>query len=138
MITKADGGKFGKTEQGNVWLDPAKTSPFQFYQFWLNATDEDAEKWIRIFTFLNKDEIETLIQEHKKDQSKRLLQKSLAKELTIFVHGENEYNEALETTDKLFTRQQASADSLSVEDLENMQGIIRINYSLDKLQQVLI
>lgn len=133
LLTKSDGGKFGKTEQGNVWLDPAKTSPFEFYQFWLNAADEDAEKWIRIFTFLSKAEIETLIQEHKKDQSKRLLQKSLAKELTIFVHGENKYNEALETTDKLFTRQQASADSLSVEDLENMQGIIRINYSLDKL-----
>ena len=87
----------------------------------------------RIFTFLSKAEIETLIQEHKEDQSKRLLQKSLAKELTLFVHGQNEYNEALETTDKLFSRQQASADSLTVEDLENMQGIIRINYPLDKL-----
>lgn len=133
LLTKADGGKFGKTEQGNVWLDPTKTSPYEFYQFWLNAADEDAEKWIRIFTFLSKPEIENLISEHRKDQSKRLLQKALAKELTLFVHGENEYNEALETTAKLFSHQQASADSLSVEDLENMQGIIRINYPLDKL-----
>ena len=135
LLTKADGGKFGKTEQGNVWLDPAKTSPYEFYQFWLNAADEDAEKWIRIFTFLSKVEIENLISEHRKDQSKRLLQKTLAKELTLFVHGENEYNEALETTDKLFSRQQASAESLTVDDLENMQGIIRINYPLNKLTE---
>ena len=133
LLTKADGGKFGKTEQGNVWLDPTKTSPYEFYQFWLNAADEDAEKWIRIFTFLSKIEIENLIAEHRKDQSKRLLQKALAKELTLFVHGENEYNEALETTAKLFSRQQASADSLTVDDLENMQGIIRISYPLNKL-----
>ena len=133
LLTKADGGKFGKTEQGNVWLDPTKTSPYEFYQFWLNAADEDAEKWIRIFTFLSKIEIESLIEEHRKDQSKRLLQKALAKELTLFVHGENEYNEALETTAKLFSRQQTSADSLTVDDLENMQGIIRISYPLDKL-----
>ena len=75
LLTKSDGGKFGKTEQGNVWLDPSKTSPFEFYQFWLNAADEDAEKWIRIFTFLSKSEIENLIEEHREDKSKRLLQK---------------------------------------------------------------
>src|SRR5689334_15500456 len=109
LITKADGGKFGKTEQGNVWLDPEKTTPFQFYQFWLNAADSDAEKWIRIFTFLSRAEIDNLIEEHQKDQSKRTLQKTLARELTLFVHGEDEYNKAIETTQKLFNQQNASA-----------------------------
>src|SRR5215203_3729298 len=105
LITKADGGKFGKTEQGNVWLDAEKTSPYQFYQFWLNAADSDAEKWIRIFSFLPKEEINSLIEEHHKDQSKRVLQRRLAQELTIFVHGVEEYRKALETTKKLFTQQ---------------------------------
>src|SRR3954470_8680828 len=91
LLTKADGGKFGKTEQGNVWLDPEKTSPYQFYQFWLNAADADAEKWIRIFTFLSQDEINSLTENHHQDQSKRVLQKRLAQELTVFVHGEEEY-----------------------------------------------
>ncbi|HEV7621490.1 MAG TPA: tyrosine--tRNA ligase, partial [Flavisolibacter sp.] len=95
LLTKSDGGKFGKTEQGNVWLDSSKTSPYEFYQFWLNAADEDAEKWIKIFTFLNKSQVEELIADHQSDKSKRLLQKRLAKELTIFVHGEQEYNEAI-------------------------------------------
>lgn len=79
LITKGDGGKFGKTEQGNIWLDPQKTSPYQFYQFWLNAADDDAQKWIRIFTFLNKEEIQTIEAEHLKNMSNRLLQKSLQK-----------------------------------------------------------
>jgi tyrosyl-tRNA synthetase len=78
LITKADGGKFGKTEQGNVWLDPVRTTPYQFYQFWLNASDTDAEKWIRIFTFLDKQSIETISKEHASDPSKRILQKKLA------------------------------------------------------------
>ena len=75
LLTKADGTKFGKTEEGNVWLDPQKTSPYQFYQFWLNASDADAEKWIRIFTFMTLEEIETISSEHVKDPSKRILQK---------------------------------------------------------------
>src|SRR6202035_1152620 len=79
LITKADGGKFGKTEKGNVWLDPNKTSPYQFYQFWLNASDEDAQKWIKIFTFLPKNEIEALAAEHQKNPGTRELQKILAK-----------------------------------------------------------
>src|ERR1700712_3577402 len=102
LLTKSDGGKFGKTEQGNVWLDPSKTSPYQFYQFWFNAADADAEKWIRIFTFLTESEINNLIEEHHRDQSKRLLQKRLAIELTIFVHGEEEYKQAILTTETLF------------------------------------
>jgi tyrosyl-tRNA synthetase len=133
LITKADGGKFGKTEQGNVWLDGEKTTPYQFYQFWLNAADTDAEKWIKIFTFLPKEEIDSLNEEHRKDQSKRVLQKRLAQELTIFVHGEEEYQKAIETTQKLFAQQNAPAESLSAEDLESMEGIVHINYEKEKL-----
>jgi tyrosyl-tRNA synthetase len=134
LITKADGGKFGKTEQGNIWLDAEKTSPFQFYQFWLNAADSDAEKWIKIFTFLESPEIEELITLHKTDASKRILQKKLAKEITIFVHGEDEYNTAIETTGKLFAHQSAPAESLSEEDLQGMEGIQKINYDKQKLE----
>lgn len=133
LIKKADGGKFGKTEQGNIWLDSNKTTPYQFYQFWLNAADSDAEKWIKIFTFLTKDTIEELIKEHSNDPSKRVLQKKLAEELTIFVHGKEELQKAVETTFKLFTQQNASADTLSVEDLEGMDGIIHISYEKEKL-----
>ncbi|HYK55473.1 MAG TPA: tyrosine--tRNA ligase, partial [Flavisolibacter sp.] len=134
LITKADGGKFGKTEQGNIWLDAEKTTPYQFYQFWLNAADSDAEKWIRIFTFLPQEEINNLIEEHHKDQSKRTLQKRLAQELTIFVHGLEEYSKALETTQKLFARQNAPAESLSEKDLEEMEGIVHVDFPTGKLQ----
>ena len=102
LITKADGGKFGKTEKGNVWLDAEKTSPFQFYQFWLNAADADAEKWIKIFTLIEKNEIDQLIQEHIKDPSARILQKKLATAITSFVHGEKECEIAQQTTEQLF------------------------------------
>ncbi|MCU0381357.1 MAG: tyrosine--tRNA ligase [Chitinophagaceae bacterium] len=102
LITKADGGKFGKTEKGNVWLDPERTSPYQFYQFWLNAADSDAEKWIRIFTFLDPHAIESLVAQHRQDPGARTLQKALAREITIFVHGQWEYEAALQTTEKLF------------------------------------
>jgi len=133
LITKADGGKFGKTEQGNIWLDGNKTSPYQFYQFWLNAADSDAEKWIKIFTFLPKEEIDALINEHQSNPSARILQRKLAEELTIFVHGNDEYKKAVETTQKLFTQQNASAESLSAEDLEGMEGIVHILYGKEKL-----
>jgi tyrosyl-tRNA synthetase len=102
LITKADGGKFGKTEEGNVWLDPEKTSPYKFYQFWLNATDEDARKWIRIFTLLGRDEIEILEKEQAENAHLRPLQKALAKELTIRVHSEQEYLAAVEASQILF------------------------------------
>ena len=95
LLTKADGGKFGKTEKGNIWLDPAKTSAYDFYQFWLNASDADAEKWIKIFTFLQKAEIGTLVGEHSADPGLRLLQKRLAKEITAFVHGPEELDKIL-------------------------------------------
>lgn len=128
LITKADGGKFGKTESGNVWLDGTKTTPYQFYQFWLNASDTDAEKWIKIFTFLDQQSIETLLAEHTKDAAKRVLQKTLAKEITIFVHGEAEYDKAVETTEKLFANANAPVESLSEDDLNNMEGIAKIDY----------
>lgn len=135
LLTKSDGGKFGKTEKGNVWLDPEKTSPYQFYQFWLNAGDEDAKKWIKIFTFLTKTAVNEIIAAHNTDASKRLLQKTLAKEITTFVHGEEEYNKALETTEKLFANQSAPAESLSVEDLESMEGVVKVEFSLSKLEE---
>jgi tyrosyl-tRNA synthetase len=134
LITKADGGKFGKTEKGNIWLDKEKTSPYHFYQFWLNATDADAEKWIKIFTFLPKSEIDTLIETHHKNAAARELQKTLAKELTIFVHGETEYQSAIETTEKLFANQSAPAESLSEDDLENMEGVVKIDFDINKIK----
>jgi tyrosyl-tRNA synthetase len=133
LIKKADGGKFGKSEKGNVWLDATKTTPFQFYQFWLNAADSDAENWIKIFTFLSEEEIATLTEEHAKDPSKRILQKKLAEAVTIFVHGKAEYENAIETTQKLFANANASADSLSVEDLEGMEGVLKIDIARDKI-----
>jgi tyrosyl-tRNA synthetase len=125
LIKKADGGKFGKSEQGNIWLDAEKTTPYQFYQFWLNASDVDAESWIKIFTFLSKETIDNFVVQHKNDASKRLLQKTLAKELTLFVHGCAEYEKAIETTQKLFDAKNASADSLSENDLNNIEGIVK-------------
>lgn len=133
LITKADGGKFGKTESGNVWLDPVRTTPYQFYQFWLNASDTDAEKWIRIFTFLTRDAIDMLIHEHKMNPAARVLQKTLAQEITTFVHGKEEYEKAVETTQKLFANQNAPAESLSVEDLEGMEGVIKTDYAKEKI-----
>ena len=134
LIKKVDGTKFGKTEQGNVWLDAAKTSPYHFYQFWLNASDEDAVNWIRIFTFLKQDQIKTVEEEHKKDPGKRLLQKALAKEITVFVHGIDEFEKAVETTNKFFSNQTAPAESLTIDDLETIEGIVRSDVSKDQLQ----
>lgn len=130
LIKKADGTKFGKTEKGNVWLDPEKTSPYQFYQFWLNASDEDAQNWIKIFTFLTQEEVTTIITEHNRSPEKRILQKRLSEEITRFVHGAEALDNATSLTQKLFDNQNAPAESLSVDDLENMEGIQKI--SLEK------
>jgi tyrosyl-tRNA synthetase len=135
LITKSDGGKFGKTEAGNIWLDPGKTTPYQFYQFWLNAGDTDAEKWIKIFTFLDKHEIENLITDHRTAPEKRILQKKLAEEITVFVHGKEDFINALQTTDKLFSQQTLSVGELSEQDLEQMEGIIKIDISRSELKQ---
>jgi tyrosyl-tRNA synthetase len=102
LITKTDGSKFGKTEAGNIWLDPEKTSPYHFYQFWLNISDEDAAKYIKIFTLIGKKEIETLISEHKKMPHERLLQKRLAEEVTVMVHSREELESAVEASQILF------------------------------------
>lgn len=102
LITKADGGKFGKTEEGNVWLDRNLTSPYKFYQFWLNTSDEDAEKYIKIFTLLDQQTVEQLVAEHQQAPHERKLQKTLAKELTVMVHSEDDYNTAVEASQILF------------------------------------
>jgi len=102
LITKADGGKFGKTEKGNIWLDPEKTSPYAFYQFWLNCSDTDAARYIRIFTLFNKEEVESMEQQQNEAPHLRVLQKALAKELTIRVHSEEDYNQAVEASEILF------------------------------------
>ena len=102
LITKADGGKFDKTETGNIWLDPKPTSPYQFYQFWLNVSDADAEKYIKIFTMLDRETIEAAIAEHNEDPGQRRLQKLLAKEVTIMVHSEEAYENALLASRMLF------------------------------------
>lgn len=102
LMTKSDGGKFGKTESGNVWLDPERTSPYQFYQFWLNIADSDAEKYIKIFTLLPIAEIETLLEEHRKEPHLRKLQKTLAKEITTLIHGSQAYEQVLEASGILF------------------------------------
>ena len=134
LITKADGGKFGKTESGNIWLDAEKTSPFHFYQFWLNASDEDAKKWLKIFTFLDQKTIDQIITEHDADAALWIVQNKLAKEVTLFVHGHEALQKAEETTQKLFANKNASAESLSLEDLENMEGIIKINFDAELLK----
>ena len=111
LITKADGSKFGKSESGeNYWLDAKKTSPYKFYQFWLNATDSDAERFIKFYTFLPKEEIEALIEEHKTAAHERKLQKKLAEEVTVWVHGQTEYEKALKATQILFG--QSTAEDL--------------------------
>lgn len=133
LITKADGGKFGKTEKGNVWLNAERTTPYQFYQFWLNASDEDAAKWIKIFTFLSKEEIETIYAAQEENPAARRLQKALAREVTIFLHGEEEYRKAVETTQKLFSQQTAPAETLSISDLENMEGVIKFDFPIEKI-----
>ncbi|MCK5822371.1 MAG: tyrosine--tRNA ligase [Bacteroidales bacterium] len=121
LITKADGKKFGKTEQGNVWLAKKYTSSYKFYQFWLNVSDEDAERYIKIFTLLSKDEIEKLINEHKEIPHLRILQSALAKEITILVHSEEDYNSAVEASKILFGK--GTKETLSKIDEETFLSV---------------
>jgi tyrosyl-tRNA synthetase len=131
LITKADGGKFGKTEKGNVWLDPKKTSPYQFYQFWLNASDEDAKKWIKIFTLLSKEEIEALLLQQEAAPHERALQKKLAEELTCFVHSRADYDFAVKASEILFGNATTEIlQSLNEEQLlQVMEGVPSIEIS---------
>ena len=136
LITKADGGKFGKTESGNVWLSKDYTSPYKFYQFWLNVSDDDAKRYIKIFTSLEREEIEALIAEHEQAPHQRTLQKRLAKEVTILVHSEEDYNAAVEASNILFGN--ATAETLHKLDeqmfLQVFEGVERYDISLDELR----
>ncbi|MED9962469.1 MAG: tyrosine--tRNA ligase [Bacteroidales bacterium] len=137
LITKADGSKFGKTEKGNVWLDAEKTSPYAFYQFWLNVSDDDAKKFIRIFTFFTKDEIEALEKQHDEAPNLRTLQKALAKDITIRVHGEEEYNKAVEASEILFGK--GTTDTLKRLDsatfLSVFEGVPTFEVSKEEILQ---
>jgi tyrosyl-tRNA synthetase len=121
LITKADGGKFGKTESGNVWLDRRYTSPYKFFQFWLNVSDADAEKYIKIFTAINKEEIDALIAEHAQAPHLRLLQKRLAQEVTIMVHSEEDYHAAVDASNILFGN--STSDALKKLDEETLLAV---------------
>jgi len=136
LVKKADGTKFGKTESGNVWLDPKRTSPYLFYQFWIKTTDEDAESYIRMFTFLDQPTIETLIAEHRQNPGLHQLQKRLAKEVTIFVHGEKEYELAVQASEMLFRNDTASIlQSLTEEQLlEVMSGVPQVDVARTELE----
>lgn len=136
LITKADGGKFGKTESGNVWLDPRYTSPYKFYQFWLNVSDADAEKYLKIFTFLTKEEIEQLAKEHAENPGARPLQKRLAKEVTTMVHSEKDYEAAVEASQILFSN--SAGEALKALDeqtlLDIFDGVPRFTVSKAELE----
>jgi len=121
LITKADGKKFGKTEKGNIWLDRNRTSPYTFYQFWLNVGDEDAERYIKIFTSLDKATIDAIVEEHKQDPGRRVLQKKLAEEVTIMVHSREDYELALEASNILFGK--ATKESLTKLDEQTLLDV---------------
>lgn len=136
LIRKADGTKFGKTESGNIWLDAARTSPYQFYQFWLNASDEDAKTYIRIFTLLSREEVESLEKEHTEAPHLRVLQKALAKDITIRVHSEADYNTAIAASEILFgkgTTEQLQVLSES-QLLDVMNGVPRFTINTSDVE----
>ena len=137
LITKADGTKFGKTEGGAVWLDPKKTSPYKFYQFWLNVSDEDAARYIKIFTSLSQEEVEALTAEHAEAPHLRVLQKRLAKEVTVMVHSEEDYNAAVEASGILFGNATSEALKKLDEDtlLAVFEGVPQFEVSRDALAE---
>ena len=136
LITKADGTKFGKTEGGNVWLDAKRTSPYKFYQYWFNASDADAEKYIKIFTFLDKETIDNLIEEHKKAPHLRLLQRKIGEEVTIMTHGKEAYDNAIKASNILFGK--STADDLKSLDeqtfLDVFEGVPQAEISKNELE----
>jgi tyrosyl-tRNA synthetase len=140
LITKADGGKFGKTESGNIWLDAQRTSPYKFYQFWLNTSDEDAEKYIKIFTMLSKEEVTALSEQHQQAPHIRTLQKRLAEELTIMVHGEDALQSAIDASQILFGK--GTTDQLKKLDeatfLAVFEGVPQSELSKSDLQEALL
>src|SRR5574344_2615408 len=132
LITKADGKKFGKTESGNIWLDRKRTTPYKFYQFWLNVSDDDAEKYIKIFTSLEKDVIDALVEEHKQDPGRRVLQKRLAQEVTVMVHSSEDLEMAIAASNILFGK--ATKESLSKLDEATLNDVFKDvpHYTIDK------
>ena len=137
LMTKSDGKKFGKTESGNVWLDPRRTSPYKFYQFWLNVSDEDAARYIKIFTSLSQEEVEALTAEHAEAPHLRVLQKRLAKEVTVMVHSEEDYNAAVEASGILFGNATSEALKKLDEDtlLAVFEGVPQFEVSRDALAE---
>ena len=137
LITKADGKKFGKTESGNIWLDPKRTTPYKFYQFWLNVSDDDAERYIKIFTSLDRETIDALVMEHKQDPGRRTLQKRLAEEVTVMVHSREALDMAIEASNILFGK--STKDSLRKLDeqtfLDIFEGVPCFEISADRLGQ---
>ena len=136
LITKADGGKFGKTESGNVWLDPHYTSPYKFYQFWLNVSDADAEKYIKIFTELSREEIAALVAEQAADPGRRPLQKRLAREITTMVHSAEEYEKAVEASEILFSNKAGEILHRIDEEtlLQVFEGVPTFDVALDDIK----
>jgi len=135
LITKSDGSKFGKSEGGNVWLDANRTSPYKFYQYWLNTSDEDAEKYIKIFTFLNKEEIEALVAEHKEAPHMRILQKRLADEVTVIVHSKEDLDNAIKASSILFGKS-TSEDLKALDEatfLDVFDGVPQAEISKDAI-----
>lgn len=135
LVTKADGTKFGKTEGGNVWLDAERTSPYKFYQYWLNSSDEDSEKYIKIFTFLSKDEIEKLVTEHKEAPHLRLLQKKIGEEVTVMTHGREAYDNAIKASNILFGKS-TSDDIKSLDEqtfLDVFEGVPQATVSKEEV-----
>ena len=137
LITKADGKKFGKTETGNIWLDPKRTSPYKFYQFWLNVSDDDAERYIKIFTSLDRETIEALVEEHRQDPGRRTLQRRLAEEVTVMVHSREALDAAIEASNILFGK--STKDSLLKLDeqtlLDIFEGVPQFDVAADQLGQ---
>ncbi len=138
LLTKSDGSKFGKSEKGNVWLDAEKTSPYTFYQFWLNTADADAERFLKIFTFLSEKEINNLVQQHTGNEHQRTLQKKLAEELTCFVHSKSDYEFAVKASSILFNNDTAQIlKELNEEQLlQVMEGVPAIEIEKDKLNDI--
>jgi len=135
LVTKADGTKFGKTEGGNVWLDAKRTSPYKFYQYWLNASDEDAEKYIKIFTFLDKKAIEALVSEHRETPHLRLLQKKIGEEVTIMTHGQEAFDNAIKASQILFGKS-TSEDLKSLDEqtfLDIFEGVPQASVSKEDI-----
>jgi tyrosyl-tRNA synthetase len=139
LITKADGSKFGKSEKGNVWLDPEKTTPYEFYQFWLNTSDIDATKYIKIFTFLQKEEIDQILETHAGNEQQRHLQRKLAEEITVFVHGRENLQKAIRATELLFSKSTLEIiASLSDNDLDaTLTGVPAVEVSKSDLATTL-